>query len=95
MSVSKATALPRTALTVAVVVARAMFACWRLRQTDRALRDELLEQARLLAQTTDIERVKALSSNEPDPEKPESLQLRDEFAAVSWATAVWQCAYFM
>ena len=60
----------------AVLVAGALFSWWMAVRTDRELRADLLQQARLVAQGLDIERVRMLSGTKADLDDPAYLHLK-------------------
>jgi PAS domain-containing protein len=68
---------------MSVILATGMlFAWWTAHRADREMRFDLIQQARLAAQTLNIERVKALSGTEADLDSPEYLHLKKQLAAV-------------
>jgi len=70
--------LRRNAVILCMLLFGALFAWFVVERTDRKMRDELLYQTRLGAQTIDIDQVRALSGTKEDLEKSEyhSLQRR-------------------
>jgi len=46
-----------------VLIVEALFVWWMAVQTDREMRSDLLQQAQLIAQTINIERIKELAGN--------------------------------
>ena len=68
---------------LAVVLASgALGAWWVMEGAERRMRSELLQQARLVAQAIDINRVKALSGTEADLRKPEYRQLKQQLSYI-------------
>ncbi len=86
----------RIALTVVIVVAiAAMLAWWRIRRTDRQLRDDLLVHARLAAQSIDAERVESLAGTEADLGTPAYLRLKEHLARVRQCNRQCRFLYLM
>ncbi|PXF58744.1 MAG: hypothetical protein C4B58_05470 [Deltaproteobacteria bacterium] len=67
-------------LLIAILASGALSTWWMVRQADREIRDRLLGQARLVVQTVNIGRIKALSGTEADLGKPEYLRLKEQLA---------------
>ena len=82
-------------LLLAILAAGAMGTWWMVSRTDREMRERLLWQARLVAQTVNIERIKALSGTEADLNKPEYLRLKEQFALVKQANDKCRFIYLM
>ena len=55
---------------------------WTVRRADRAMRRELLHDARLVAQSVNLQRLRALSGTEADLERHDYLRLKEQFAAI-------------
>jgi PAS domain S-box-containing protein len=66
----------------ALLVAGTLLVWGMLKFSDRAMRNELLQQVRLVAQTLDANQVKSLRGNRYDLEDPAFGRLREQLAAV-------------
>ena len=78
--------------TLAVLLcAGAFFVWWMVSRADREMRADLLQQARLVVKMIDIQHVRALSGSEADLDRPDYLQLKEQFAAVRSASP--QCRF--
>ncbi len=55
-------------------------ALWTVLRVDRAMRDNLLQQTRLVAQAVDVERVQTLTGTAADIDKPAYRQLKQQFS---------------
>ena len=82
-------------LLLIILTAGALDTWWMVRRADREMRERLLGQTRLLAQTVSIERIKALSGTEADLNKPEYLRLKGQFALVKQANDKCRFIYLM
>ncbi len=76
----------RTAIVLMTLLAAGvLFVWWTAHQADRALRKELLEQARLVAETVNLESVKGLSGTEADLDAQNYLYLKEQLVRVKEA----------
>ena len=82
-------------LTLCMLAIGVLFAWWMANSTDRALRDILLQQTRLVANALDLDKVKALSGTRADLLSPEYLQLKERLAAVNSANPKSRFVYLM
>ena len=73
----------------------ASFSAWMLTRADRELRDELLQQTRLVAKSVDIGQVRALSGTAADIGAPVYLQLKAQLAAIRSANQQCRFIYLM
>ncbi|MDP2854480.1 MAG: response regulator [Smithellaceae bacterium] len=69
-------------LLVTILSAGALFTWWTVVRTDREMRTDLLMQARLVAQTVNIERVAALEGTKDDLESSDYRQIKNQLAAI-------------
>ena len=71
---------------VAVILAHialgVLLSLWVTRWVDREMRNDLLRQTQLLAETINPDRLAALSGSESDIEKPEYQRFKHQFASV-------------
>jgi PAS domain S-box-containing protein len=75
---------------VVMLVTGGMFSWWMLQRAERDLRNNLLLEARITAQTINVKNIKTLSGDESDLLKPGYLRLREQLAA---AREITQCRY--
>jgi len=90
--------LPRplkAAAMLAILAAGAIFAWWMAARADREMRADLLQQARLVAQAVDVERVKAISGTKTDLDASDYLWLKEQLAAVRLANPQCRFVYLM
>ena len=83
-------------LTVALLViftVGLLFAWWIVARADREARTELLQQAQLVMQAIDIDRIRALSGTEADLEKPEYRRITEQFKAACSIKKGWRWLY--
>jgi PAS domain S-box-containing protein len=80
---------------LAILAAGALFAWWEAARADREMRADLLQQARLVMQAVEIERVQALSGTEADLDSPAYRQLKEQLAAVRSANQRCRFVYLM
>jgi PAS domain S-box-containing protein len=76
---------------IAIIAGGALLSWWAVTEADRALRADLLRKTRLIAETVNHDRVKALAGTTADPEKPEYRRLKQQLAAIRRATD--QCQF--
>ncbi|MCX6892084.1 MAG: CHASE domain-containing protein [Verrucomicrobia bacterium] len=69
-------------LILLLVVAGGLFAWWMVAQSDREMRDSLLEQARTVAQAVNRDQVKALTGTAADLDQPDYQRLKEQFTSV-------------
>lgn len=69
-------------LAAAVLAGGAAVGQWRMEEADRFMREELSRQTRLLAETIQIDQVRALSGTEKDLLLPEYRRFKEQFRAV-------------
>ena len=79
----------------AILAAGTLFTCWAAQRTDRAMREDLLGQARLVAQAVNFDRLKALTGTEADLGSPDYLRLKEQFARTKEANDKCQFIYLM
>ena len=68
---------------------------WVFWRADRELRNDLLQQTRLVGQGVEIGRVQALTGSTADLNSPHYLRLKEQFAAVRAANAQCRFVYIM
>ena len=67
---------------VPILVAGAIFAWWEARHTDRGMRENLLNKARMAASTAQIEQIQMLSGAEASPTASDYLRLKEHLTAI-------------
>lgn len=67
---------------LAHIVLGALLSLWVTRWVDREMRNDLLRQTQLLAETINPDRLAALTGSESDIEKPEYQRFKHQFASV-------------
>ncbi len=80
---------------LAIALAGALMSWWMVRRADRAMREDLLQQTRLVAQAVSAEQVDALTGTEADVDTPNYLRLKAHLAAVRQATPKCRFIYMM
>ncbi len=80
---------------LALLATGALLTWATVEKTDRELREALLEHARLVAHTLNIDRVKALTGSDADLEKPYYLKLKARLAAVKRVGEKYRFVYVM
>ncbi|NCA81858.1 MAG: PAS domain S-box protein [Opitutae bacterium] len=83
------------ALLLGVLLVGALFAAWSIRREDRQMREELLLQTRLLAQTLPLDRLKTLRGNLSDEQRPEYRRLKEQLQAAAQINPAWKWVYLM
>ena len=83
------------ALLLGILLLGAVFAAWSIRREDRQMREELLLQTRLLAQTLPLDRLKVLQGNLADEQKPEYRRLKEQLQAAVQINPAWKWIYLM
>jgi PAS domain S-box-containing protein len=78
-----------------VIIAMALTALWAVHQADRQMRDDLLQQARLVKQAVNLNRVKALTGTEADLGKPDYRRLKEQLYLVRQANNKCRFIYLM
>ncbi len=66
-----------------------------MQRADRKLRDEFLQQVRMVAQAVDVSNIQALEGTDADLAKPDYRRLHNQLAAVRKASQQCRYAYFM
>ncbi len=86
----------RTTVAIAAVLAGgALLTWWMVVRADRELRKNLLEQTQLVAQTVNLDRVRALTGTEADLNAPDYLRLKEQFARIKAANDRCRFVYLM
>lgn len=75
----------------AALIAGALFTWWAAARADREMRDELLQQAHIAAQTINIEHLQALSGTKADLQSPEYASIKERLTALRSANP--QCRF--
>jgi len=98
----KTTSLPRAsnpyvavALLLAILIFGTFFTWWTVLQADRVDREDLLQQAQLVAHAISIDRIQNLSGAEADLSNPNYLKLKEQLAAVRLANPMCRFLYFL
>jgi len=73
----------------------ALFAWWMVHWTDQAMRNDLLHQAQLVAQSVSLDRLQGLSGTEVDLDSPDYLRLKEQLARVKHANDKCRFIYLM
>jgi PAS domain S-box-containing protein len=79
----------------AILAMGAGFTGWTANHSDRSMRENLLDQARLVAQAVNLERVQALSGTEADRIAPDYLRLKEQFVSARNANMECRFLYLM
>jgi PAS domain S-box-containing protein len=82
-------------LLATLIVAGMLFAWWLINQADHAMRKELLGQARLVAESVNLEHIRALTGTEADLKSPAYLRLKEQFASIRAANPQFRFVYLM
>jgi PAS domain S-box-containing protein len=80
---------------LALVAVIALSACWKIRRADREMRENLLQQVRLVADTLDTDGIKALSGTKADLGSPTYLQFKRQLGRAKQANAKCRFVYLM
>ena len=72
-----------------------LFAGWAVLRADHQLRVELLQQARLVAQTVNIERIQTLTGTLADIESPDYRRLKEQFTGLCSGNPQWRFLYLL
>jgi PAS domain S-box-containing protein len=80
---------------VGILLAGAFSAWWTIRQSNRHMREDMLYQARLVAQTVDIKRILSLSGSDADLTAVDYLRLKEQLAGTRKATPGCEFIYLM
>ena len=83
------------ALFLGVLLLGVLFIFWAVRREDRQMRDELLQQTRILAQTIPLDQLKVLYGNRFDETKPEYRRLKEQLQAAVQVNPAWKWIYLM
>ncbi len=83
------------ALFAGVLLLGALFIAWAVRREDRLMREELLLQTRILAQTIPLDQLKVLFGNLSDEKKPEYRRLKEQLQAAVQVNPAWKWIYLM
>ena len=92
---SASAALSTAGLFALLVVAGTLFVGWQVSRTDREMRENLLVEARIMAQAVPVERIAALSGSPDDLTSDVYLRLKNQFSAVITAKPTWHFLYLM
>jgi hypothetical protein len=84
-----------TSIPVFLLITGALVIGGLVEKTDRQMREDLLSQTRLLAETLDSESIQALTGTEADLDSPVYLRLKEQFAAVRNANPEYRFVYLM
>jgi PAS domain S-box-containing protein len=87
--------LQMTVLLAAMLAVGVLFTWWIVHRTDRAMRDDLLQQARLVMKAVNLDRLQALTGTAADLNTPGYLRLKEQLAAVKKANTQCRFAYLM
>ncbi|MCB2144967.1 MAG: PAS domain S-box protein [Deltaproteobacteria bacterium] len=78
-----------------ILLAGAFTTWWTVRQANRYMREDLLYQARLVAQTVDIKRILSLSGSDADLIAADYLRLKEQLACIRKASAGCKFIYLL
>ena len=87
--------LPMAALIIGVLIVGTLVIGWSALCADRAMRAELLQQARLVAQAVNLDRVRALTGTEADLAAPDYRRLKEQLAFVKKVGEKYRFIYLM
>jgi len=71
------------------------FTWWAAKKADREMRENLLQQTRIIAQTINIENIQALSGTKADIKSPDYIRLKEQFAAIRSTNPQCRFVYLM
>jgi PAS domain S-box-containing protein len=83
------------ALAVLVLIGGSLGAWWTVELADREMKDSLLLETRLLAQSLNVERIALLAGDLADVEKPEYQRLKSQLSAVAQTDPRYRFVYLM
>jgi PAS domain S-box-containing protein len=83
------------AAVLGILLFGAFFTFWSVRREDRQMREDLLQQTRLLSQTIPIDQLKVLYGNTSDEQKPEYRRLKAQLMAAVQINPSWKWIYLM
>jgi len=89
------TLLPMIVAIAVVTIVGALFTWWTVVRTDREMRADLLQQAKLVAQAVNIERIQALSGTAADLKSPHYLRLKEQLGLVRSANPSCRSIYLL
>ena len=72
-----------------------LFTAWAVHREDQHMREDLLRQTSLVAQSIPIDQLKALSGTAADVQKPEYQRLKKQLMAVQQLNPFWKWIYLM
>lgn len=78
-----------------VMIAGAFLTWWTIHRSDKQMREDLLRDARIMAQAIDTDRVKKLAGTEADLSSSEYIQLKEQFIAARSAFPKCRFLYLM
>ena len=82
-------------LLIIFLAAGSAFIGWTITRTDRQMREDILQQARLMAQTINIDRVKTLSGTDADLVSPDYLRLKQQLYQAQQANTKYRFFYLL
>jgi len=80
---------------VAILTVGVLLTWWMVHQADHNMRDDLLRQARLVAQSVNLERLQILSGTEADLDSVDYLRLKEQLARAKQANDKCRFIYLM
>ncbi|SDW02191.1 response regulator [Thiocapsa roseopersicina] len=83
------------ALALAVLILGSLGAWWSVELADREMKDRLLLETRLLAQSLNVERITTLSGDLADLEKPEYQRLKKQLSDIARTDPRYRFVYLM
>ena len=78
-----------------LLIAGVALTWWTVKMTDTQMRNELLQQAQVVAQGVNIEHIKNLSGGKADLESPDYQRLNEQFAAIKQSMEGYRFIYLM
>jgi len=79
------------ALLLVIFTAGALFTWWMIDRTERKMRDDLLQQSRLVEKALNVDRIKKLNGTDADLEKPEYLRIKEQLTTL--CSVIPQCRF--
>jgi len=83
------------AVLLGVLLLGGFFTAWSIHREDRQMREDLIRQTSLVAQSIPLDQVKALSGTSADEQKPEYRRIKKQLMAVQQIHPFWKWIYLM
>jgi len=79
----------------ALLIAGTSLICWTVHRTDRSMRKDLLQEARIVAQSVSLNQLQSLTGTTADLNTPVYLKLKKQLSAIKRANSRCRFAYIM